>query len=160
MSNDSIQMLKEVLGEGVTPKPVVTTPVDHWSLAELMERGKHLREKAEKGDGSAGEVLAKYPQHFTILTFRNCTGESEIHEHHADMFYIVDGATTLVTGGNIVGARETGPGETRGEGLEGGESRVLRVGDVAHVPAGVPHHMLVAAGDTVTYFVMKNQEQA
>ena len=160
MGNDSIDMLKEVLGEGVTPKPVVTTPVDHWSLGDLKELGTRLREKAEKGDGSAGEVLKKYPQHFTILTYRNCTGESEIHARHADMFYIVDGATTLKTGGTIVGARETGPGETRGEGLEGGESRVLRVGDVAHVPAGVPHHMLVAPGETVTYFVMKNQETA
>jgi len=158
MDNDSVQMLKEVLGEGVTPKPVPTTPVDHWKLADLLERGKHLREIAEKGDGLGGEVLAKYPHHFTVLTYRNCTGESEIHEHYADMFYIVDGATTLVTGGRIVGARQTGPGETRGESLEGGESRVLRVGDVAHVPAGVPHHMVVEQGNTVTYFVMKNQE--
>jgi uncharacterized RmlC-like cupin family protein len=34
----------------------------------------------------------------------------------------------------------------------------LRAGDVAHVPAALPHQMLVAGEQTVTCLVMKVQE--
>jgi len=34
----------------------------------------------------------------------------------------------------------------------------LRAGDVAHVPAGLPHQMLVAGETTVTSLVMKIEE--
>jgi uncharacterized RmlC-like cupin family protein len=34
----------------------------------------------------------------------------------------------------------------------------LRAGDVAHVPAGLPHQMLVAGDKTVTCLVLKVEE--
>ena len=49
-------------------------------------------------------------------------------------------------------------GETRGTSIDGGAPQELRAGDVAHVPAGLPHQMLVAADKTVTCLVMKIQE--
>jgi quercetin dioxygenase-like cupin family protein len=52
----------------------------------------------------------------------------------------------------------TKPGETRGSSIEGGKRQELRAGDVAHVPAGLPHQMLVAGEQTVTCLVMKVQE--
>jgi quercetin dioxygenase-like cupin family protein len=51
-----------------------------------------------------------------------------------------------------------GPGELRGVSIEGGVRQELRTGDVAHVPAGVPHQFLVPGGKTVTSFVVKIQE--
>ena len=30
--------------------------------------------------------------------------------------------------------------------------------DVVHIPAGMPHQMLVAEGDSVTYYVVKVEE--
>jgi quercetin dioxygenase-like cupin family protein len=50
------------------------------------------------------------------------------------------------------------PEETRGTSVEGGARQELRAGDVAHVPAGVPHQMLVAIETTVTCLAMKVQE--
>ena len=161
MDKDSAQILKAVMGEEVAPRPTRTAnPVDHWTPAVLLERARYLREIARHGDGLGSEILREYPQHVSVLTFRNRTGEAEIHEKYADMFYILAGSATLVTGGKLVNARVVGPGETRGESIEGGMHQELRVGDVAHVPAGTPHHMLVAGEKTVTYFVMKNQESA
>ena len=161
MDKDSAQILKAVMGEDVAPRPTrIANPVDHWTPAVLLERARYLREIARHGDGLASEILREYPQHFSVLTFRNRTGEAEIHEKYADMFYILAGSTTLATGGKLVNARVAGPGETRGDAIEGGTHQVLRAGDVAHVPAGTPHHMLVAGEKSVTYFVMKNQESA
>jgi mannose-6-phosphate isomerase-like protein (cupin superfamily) len=132
--------------------------LDHWSAAVLLERGAYLHKLAKAGNGSAGETLKEYPHHCAMLSFRNRDGEAEVHENFADLFVILEGRATLVTGGTVAGAVTTAPGETRGTSVEGGARQDLRAGDVAHVPAGLPHQMLVAADKTVTCLVMKIQE--
>jgi mannose-6-phosphate isomerase-like protein (cupin superfamily) len=129
--------------------------LDHWSAAVLLERGAYLRELAKYGDGQASETLNRYPRHATMLSFRARDGAAELHENSADIFCVLDGRATLLTGGKIIGANTVGPGEIRGERIEGGKRQELRAGDVAHVPAGVPHQMLVAGDRTFTSFVVK-----
>jgi quercetin dioxygenase-like cupin family protein len=46
----------------------------------------------------------------------------------------------------------------RGAAIEGGGRQTLRAGDVAHVPAGTPHQMLLKGEDTIASLVMKVQE--
>jgi len=160
MDELAAEILKRIDPEAPAPRAVHTNPVDHYSPAVLLEREAYLRKVAKHGDGSASEMLKEYPQHFTMLSFRSRDGEAEVHEHHADLFYVLDGHATLVTGGTVAGARAIGPGETRGDAVEGGTLLELRAGDVAHVPAGVPHQMLVASEKTMTCFVMKVVEKA
>jgi mannose-6-phosphate isomerase-like protein (cupin superfamily) len=133
--------------------------LDHWSAAVLLERGAYLRKLAKYGDGQASETLKEYPQHATMLSFRARDGEAELHENFADVFYVLDGRATLVTGGAVIGMRTVGPGEIRGDRIEGGRRQELRAGDVAHVPAGVPHQMLMTGDRTFTSFVVKIREQ-
>ena len=161
----SKEILKDVVLEEVAPKaaraiPVDHWPVDHWSPPILLERAAYLRKLAKAGDGSASETLREYPQHFAMLSYRNRDGEAEVHAGFADLFYVLAGAATLVTGGTVVGPRAVGPGETRGKAIEGGRRQELRAGDVAHVPAGVPHQMLVSSEKTFTCFVLKIQQAA
>jgi mannose-6-phosphate isomerase-like protein (cupin superfamily) len=132
--------------------------LDHWSGAVLLERGAYLRKLAKYGDGQASETLKEYPQHATMLSFRARDGVAELHENFADIFCVLEGRATLVTGGTVIGEHTVGPGEIRGERLEGGTRQELRAGDVAHVPAGVPHQMLVAGDRTFTSFVVKIRE--
>jgi mannose-6-phosphate isomerase-like protein (cupin superfamily) len=132
--------------------------LDHWSAAVLLERGAYLRELAKYGDGQASETLKEYPQHATMLSFRARDGVAELHENFADIFCVLDGRATLVTGGVVVGAHPVGPGEIRGERIENGKRQELRAGDVAHVAAGVPHQMLVGGDRTFTSFVVKIRE--
>jgi len=131
---------------------------DHWSKAQLLERAKHLQEQAAKGDGSASETLEKYPHHYTMLAFRQKSGGGELHKNFADMFVILDGHATVVTGGSIADQKTVGAGEIRGKSVEGGTRQDVKAGDVVHIPAGMPHQTLVADGDTVTYFVVKAEE--
>jgi mannose-6-phosphate isomerase-like protein (cupin superfamily) len=132
---------------------------DHWQPHILLERAAYLRKLARAGDGSASETLREYPQHAAMLSFRGRSGEAEVHEKFADVFYVLAGEATLVTGGTVVKARTEAPGETRGEAIEGGVERPLRPGEVAHVPAGLPHQMILAGDKTLTCFVLKIQEQ-
>lgn len=130
---------------------------DHWSPAELKERAKHLQEQAAE-KGSASEKLEIYPHHYTMLAFRNRSGGGEAHQNYADVFFILDGRATLVTGGEVVEPKSTGPGETLGASVKGGSRQDLKAGDVVHIPASMPHQMVLADGDTVTYFVVKVEE--
>jgi len=153
------EILKDMNLDEVAPKPrAPKNPVDHWTPPLLLERAAVLRKMAKHGDGSASETLREYPQHFAMLSFRSRSGEVEVHERFADLFVVLAGAATLVTGGTVTGARIVAPGETRGDAIEGGASQELRAGDLAHVPAGRPHRMLVAGGQTFTSFVVKIQE--
>lgn len=131
---------------------------DHWSTAELLERAKHLQAMADKGDGSASETLEKYPHHYTMLAFRKHSGGGELHQNFADIFFILDGHAAVLTGGQLVDQKTTAPGEIRGKSVEGGSRQELKAGDVVHIPAGTPHQMLLSDGDTVTYFVVKVEE--
>lgn len=159
----SAHILRSVLGDEPAPQPVRRTSSgpadpDHWTQPVLLERAAYLRKLAAAGDGQASETLREYPQHRAMLSFRSRNGEVEVHEKWADLFYVMAGAATLVTGGRVCGARLIAPGETRGASIEGGAAQELRAGDLVHIPAGTPHQFLVSAEKTVTCFVMKIQE--
>jgi mannose-6-phosphate isomerase-like protein (cupin superfamily) len=158
-------ILKEILPAEKEIPPVAAprtarpASVDHWSPAILLERTAYLRKLAQYGDGSASETMKEYPRHCAMLLVRCRDGEAEVHENFADLFYVLEGRATLETGGTVLGARKVAPGEMRGDAIEGGLRQELRAGDVAHVPAGEPHRMLVAGDRTVACLVMKIQQE-
>lgn len=83
-------------------------------------------------------------------------GKAELHTRDTDVFYIVDGTATFVTGGKIVDPKMTGPEEVRGSAIDGGEAHLLTKGDVITIPAGTPHWFKsVQAPPTFFYFVVK-----
>jgi mannose-6-phosphate isomerase-like protein (cupin superfamily) len=132
---------------------------DRYSTAELVKMSKSLKAQASQSpDGLAGETLQKYGNHLTMLSFRNKTGSAELHEHYADFFFVVNGKAKLVTGGTILNPKTTGEGEIRGTSIQSGTQQELSQGDIVHIPAKVPHQLLLSSGDTFTYFVIKVQE--
>jgi mannose-6-phosphate isomerase-like protein (cupin superfamily) len=62
-----------------------------------------------------------------------------IHPNTADVWVVREGSGTLVTGGTLVDPKTTSSGDLSGSGIQGGVERVLHVGDVVFIPAGVPH---------------------
>lgn len=143
-----------------TPATEAQSPAmkfDHWSPAQLLERAKHLEQLARE-KGAASETLEKYPHHYTMLAFRNRSGGGELHQNFADLFYILDGHATVMTGGELVDPQTAAPGETMGASVKGGTGQEVKAGDVVHIPAGMPHQMVLPPGATVTYFVVKIEE--
>lgn len=109
---------------------------------------------AKNGQPFGSRDLPRYSNHYLMLATREATGSSELHEHEADIFLVHDGTATIVTGGKIVSPHTTKPGEIRGSSIEGGERHTLQAGDVIHIPAGVPHQLLVEKAP-FNYFVIK-----
>jgi len=95
--------------------------VDHTTRPVLMERAAYLKQMARASEGSASEILKEYPRHNIQLSVRLRSGIAELHERFADIFFVLEGRATLVTGGTIVDAKPTGPGEIRGSMVVDGE---------------------------------------
>ena len=63
---------------------------------------------------------------------------ASVHETEAELFYVIDGSATMVTGGKIVGETRNGA-NLSGKSIEGGAPTKLNKGDFFMVPEGVPH---------------------
>jgi mannose-6-phosphate isomerase-like protein (cupin superfamily) len=132
--------------------------VDHYDAAALAQTADALKAKAA-ATGSAAETLARYSNHHMMLSYRAKDGNAELHTHYADVFVIVRGKALLLIDGTIPDGKEESPGEIRGPAVKDGKPVLLATGDVVHIPAGVPHQMLIAKGDELVYFVVKIKEK-
>ena len=73
------------------------------------------------------------------IEHRNPVAQSAtVHDKDAELFYIVDGSATLVTGGTLVNPTRNGDNLT-GTAIEGGTSQRMSKGDFMLIPQGVPH---------------------
>jgi quercetin dioxygenase-like cupin family protein len=73
------------------------------------------------------------------LEYRASVGPAASHAKDAEMFYVVDGAGTLMTGGKIKDEKPQNADNMTGTGIEGGQARQVAKGDFIIVPEGVPH---------------------
>jgi mannose-6-phosphate isomerase-like protein (cupin superfamily) len=103
-----------------------------------------------------GAVLLNNGSYQVHASRREEPGEVEVHVKDTDVIYMLEGSTTFVTGGTMVGGKTTAPDEIRGSNVEGGETRTLTKGDLIVVPNGTPHWFKAVSGP-VLYYVVKVQ---
>ena len=128
-----------VLALGAAAQSAKVTYVDHDKVAAAIAKGGPLVTASNLSVSGAA---------------RTGPGEVEVHDKETDVLYIIEGQATLVTGGTMVGGRQTGPGQHRGTDVQGGETRHLQKGDVIVIPAGIPH-WFKEVSPTVNYFTVK-----
>lgn len=91
-------------------------------------------------------------------------GVAAVHYKVTEIYHVIDGAATLVTGGTMVNAKprppedvsvrlEDGPGAS-GTAIQGGATQQIKAGDVVVIPAGVPHWFSKIEG-SITYLVVR-----
>jgi mannose-6-phosphate isomerase-like protein (cupin superfamily) len=125
-----------------------------WKHGDLVQMDKKLSQELDS-ESSASDVLGTYGNHHFEIAIRKATGNAELHETQNDVFFIVSGEATLVSGGTLVDRKLTEPHEYEGKSIEGGDSVKLTAGDVVHIPFNVPHQLIVEKGKEVEYFVVK-----
>ncbi len=128
--------------------------VVHWSASQLRGFENSLSPKIN-AQKVASEQLGRFGNHSFMVAHREGSGEAELHETQTDVFFVQSGEATLVVGGSVSNGRTTSPGEIRGPTISGGEKKKLGAGDVVHIPAKVPHQLMVESGKQFTYFVIK-----
>ena len=118
--------------------PTTVTYVPHDKAAATFVKG--------------GQIIGD--KGLVVLANRRGAGEVEVHEKTNHLFIIVEGEATFVTGGTLVGARQTAPGQTRAANVEGGTTYHLSKGDVITVPAKTPHWFKEVKTPTIAYYAI------
>jgi mannose-6-phosphate isomerase-like protein (cupin superfamily) len=124
----------------------------------FMPANKLLADIAGAPGQDRGIALKTYlsaPGYSATLVRRTRAGSAELHRNVSDIWYVIDGGGTLVTDGALVGARESEPGEVRGERIAGGAPRRIAKGDFVAIPAGIPHWVSGIDGGQLVYLVVK-----
>jgi mannose-6-phosphate isomerase-like protein (cupin superfamily) len=84
--------------------------------------------------------LLQFPPYAVNIEHRVPVAQNaSVHETEAELFYVIDGAATLMTGGRLIEPTRTGNNLSSAKGVEGGVAQKLSKGDFVMVPAGVPH---------------------
>jgi mannose-6-phosphate isomerase-like protein (cupin superfamily) len=111
-----------------------------FKASEIQARAK----AAKLDENKAGLYRAgTWGNHGLLIVRREGDGAAETHETQVDVVTVISGEGTLVVGGTMVDGKTTAPNEIRGKSISGGERKPMAVGDVFHIPAKIPHQMLV-----------------
>jgi len=97
------------------------------------------------------------------------TGGGVEHSQITEVYHVIEGNATLVTGGTIENARESaadsnvvkilnGP-STQGGGVVNGVSRKVGPGDVVIIPPNTPHWFSEITSDQIVYLVVRMDPQ-
>ena len=121
--------------------PTVVTYVPNSKVTEVMTKG--------------GEIVND--KGLVILANRRGAGEVEVHDKTNHIFIIVEGEATFVTGGTLVGAKNTAPGQIRATSVQGGTTHQLKKGDVITVPAKTPHWWKDVSTKTIAYYAINTE---
>ena len=92
-----------------------------------------------------------------VLAQRRGTGEVEVHMKTNHVFIIVEGEATFITGGTLVGSKNTAPDEVRAASVQGGQTHHLTKGDVITIPANTPHWFKEIPSGTIAYYAVNIQ---
>lgn len=113
----------QTTGEQI-PAEMVKTYASSSEVAALLAKARSER-KAEPNIVQPILQLAPYKMN---VEYRASVGNPSIHPREAEIFYVIDGTATMVTGGKIMSTR-----------IEGGSSRSIATGDFVIVPENTPH---------------------
>jgi mannose-6-phosphate isomerase-like protein (cupin superfamily) len=134
-------LLTMAVGMTADGVPTKVTYIPHDTVSATMAKG--------------GSILNDHG--LILLAQRRSAGEVEVHEKTNHVFIIVEGEATLVTGGTLVGARETAPNQRRASSVEGGETHHLTKGDVITIPAKTPHWFKDVPTKTIAYYAVNTE---
>ncbi|HDH44453.1 MAG TPA: hypothetical protein ENG66_03555 [Thermococcus sp.] len=87
-------------------------------------------------------------------------GEGEIHTNFHDIYIVVEGEATVLTGENLIGSKEIEPGEYRGGDITSAVEYSIKKGDVFVIPAGLAHKVIVKEGKLVQWVIKCRTESS
>lgn len=115
------------------PDKIYTSAQD---VAAMMAKAKNERKQDQANFIQGILRLAPYSAN---LEYRGAVGPAATHRIEAELFYVIDGSGTLVTGGKLVGETQTNPNNSSGTAIENGNTQNVAKGDFFIVPENTPH---------------------
>jgi mannose-6-phosphate isomerase-like protein (cupin superfamily) len=127
---------------------VAQQPAAQTASSEMKTYTSAADVQALIAQAKGAPLLAAAP-YAVNMEYRATVGTAAVHEREAEIFYIIEGTGTLVTGGKLVNETRTNPTNLSGTKVEGGFSRTVSKGDFILVPEGTPHWFSAIGGNGV-----------
>ena len=83
------------------------------------------------------------------------TADAEVHDASDDVFYALEGSAQLILGGKLDNPREATKGEWKSAKIIGGETFIIKKGDLIVVPRGTPHQRIAVKGSEFSLILIK-----
>jgi mannose-6-phosphate isomerase-like protein (cupin superfamily) len=129
---------------------MAASTIEYYPAATLAHVGDSLSRTPKTGD-----VLRSHPTFQTIELRRAASGVPEVHDRWTDVMMFQSGRAAVLLGGRVTGSQVTTPGEHRGGTIAGGHPQPVGPGDMLVIPAGTPHQIQIAPGDSLRYITVK-----
>lgn len=120
------------------PAPTDRSKATHFKAADLQAA---LAKLPTDRPASSVRVFTLAPYNVAVERRLPQAQGASLHEAQAELFYVIDGAATLLTGGTLIAPTRNGT-NVQGTGIEGGTRNVFGKGDFIIVPSGVPHQFV------------------
>jgi len=114
-------------------------------VAALLAKAKAER----KDQPTVSERILQLAPYNANLEYRASVGPAAVHETEAELFYVIEGSATMMTGGKLVNEKRTNRENLTGTAIEGGTSRNVAKGDFIVVPEKTPHWFSAINGTIV-----------
>jgi quercetin dioxygenase-like cupin family protein len=112
------------------------------------------------GPGAKTAFPVDHESYYVEYATRTATGNvPEVHIHWTHYIQVLSGEASLTYGGTVSNAKETGPGQIRGDAIVGGTSMTVHAGDFLQIPAGMPHLFVATGPDIKFHYVVFNTRQ-
>jgi len=118
-------------GQNPAPPPLQGGLVTAADLAAIVA-------KQPKDRNGNQTFLQLAPYNVSMEHRVNVPQNAAVHEKEAELFYVIEGTATMVTGGKLVNPTRNGDNLTAAS-VEGGTANKLSKGDFLLVQEGVPH---------------------
>lgn len=121
-----------------SPAPTDRTKASVFSAADLSAAISKL--STERPSASV-RVFTLAPYNVNVERRLPQPQGASLHEAQAELFYVIDGSATLLTGGTLASPTRNGTNLSSST-IEGGVRQPFVKGDFLLVPSGVPHQFV------------------
>ena len=120
------------------PAPTDRAKATHYPAAEL--KAALARLPTDRAAASV-RVFTLDPYNVAVEQRQPREQGASSHDDRAELFYVIEGAGTMLTGGKITDGKQNGT-NLQGTKIDGGSRIVFNAGDFIMVPSGVPHQFV------------------
>jgi mannose-6-phosphate isomerase-like protein (cupin superfamily) len=128
----------DTIAQAPAPAPTDRTKAHVYSASELAAAIAKL--PADRPAASV-RVFTLAPYNVAVERRLPQAQGASLHEAQAELFYVIDGSATLLTGGRLIGETRNGT-NLSGKGIEGGVRQPFGKGDFLLVPSGIAHQFV------------------
>ncbi len=120
------------------PAPTDRTRATHFTAADLQTA---LAKLPADRPASSVRVFSLDPYNVAVEQRQPREQGAASHADRAELFFVIDGTGTMLTGGTITDGKPSGV-NTQGTTINGGTRIEFKKGDFIMVPSGVPHQFV------------------